>query len=290
MKHFLSYACIVIVSLFGFTACTLDNSVPLSTLKVDGRDRQYYFYKPSKVQAGAPLLIVLHGYGDNAYSIMKLKGFNPIADRNNFAVCYPQGSKDNKGVNFWNVGFIGHETETVDDVHFIETLVNKLVSENNLDASRVFVTGESNGGFMCNMLATRKPHLFKAIAPVIGSMTHKIYDSTAATIPVPVMMINGTADVVVPWTGDPATDMLPVDTVFNFWSRTNNTTHLTIDTMPDLNKLENSIVVRYMKSDADFKNPVWLYKIVNGGHVWPGFFTKKDFDASEEIWKFFKNQ
>ena len=143
---------------------------------------------------------------------------------------------------------------------------------------------------MCNMLATRKPNLFKAIAPVIGSMTHKIYDSSAATIPIPVMMINGTSDVVVPWSGDTAYDMLPIDTVINFWTRTNRSTHLTIDTLPDINKLENSIVIRYKNSDADFKNQVWLYKIVNGGHIWPNYFTKKDFDASEEIWTFFKNQ
>ncbi|HUM52090.1 MAG TPA: PHB depolymerase family esterase [Chitinophagales bacterium] len=290
MKQLLLIITTFIITIFGITSCSIVDNVPLSTISVDGKTRQYYFYKPAKLQAGTPLLIVLHGYGDNAFSIMNLKGFNKIADRNNFAVCYPQGTKDNKGINFWNVGFKGHETETIDDVHFIEFLVNKLVSENNLDATRVFVTGESNGGFMCNMLATRKPHLFKAIAPVIGSMTHKIYDSSAATIPIPVMMINGTSDVVVPWSGDTAYDMLPIDTVINFWTRTNRSTHLTIDTLPDINKLENSIVIRYKNSDADFKNQVWLYKIVNGGHIWPNYFTKKDFDASEEIWTFFKNQ
>jgi len=34
-------------------------------------------------------------------------------------------------------------------------------------------------------------------------------------------------------------------------------------------------------------NEVWLYKVVNGGHEWPGAWGNMDINAGEEVWNFF---
>ena len=32
---------------------------------------------------------------------------------------------------------------------------------------------------------------------------------------------------------------------------------------------------------------MWLYKVIGGGHDWPGSYGNMDVNISEEIWKFF---
>ena len=73
------------------------------TCTIDGIERTYKLYLPANIKADVPLIFVLHGYGGNFNH--DDKGFNEAADRHGFAVCYPQGSKDGRGKNCWNVGY-----------------------------------------------------------------------------------------------------------------------------------------------------------------------------------------
>ena len=73
-------------------------------------------------------------------------GMNTIADQNSFAVCYPQGTTDSWGDNFWNVGYNFHAGVTIDDVDFIVSLASYLQSTYQLNAINTFFTGMSNGG------------------------------------------------------------------------------------------------------------------------------------------------
>ena len=69
------------------------------TMKNQGLEREYYLYRPEGLRSGAPLVIVLHGYGGSA--LKGKKAMMDVADRNGFAVCYPQGIKDPKGKPGW---------------------------------------------------------------------------------------------------------------------------------------------------------------------------------------------
>ena len=84
----------------------------------DGINREYIYYSPSNIQPDAPLVFVAHGFTGSAQGIMNYCGMNTIADQNGFAVCYPQGTTDSWGDNFWNVGYDFHSNVTVDDVDF----------------------------------------------------------------------------------------------------------------------------------------------------------------------------
>jgi polyhydroxybutyrate depolymerase len=65
------------------------------TMKYKGEVRTYWLYVPEGADASTPVVLVLHGYGGQA------EGYCPamleVADREQFAVCYPQGEKDAKG-------------------------------------------------------------------------------------------------------------------------------------------------------------------------------------------------
>ena len=114
------------------------------TMKNQGLEREYYLYRPEGLKAGAPLVIVLHGYGGSAQN--GKKAMMDVADRNGFAVCYPQGIKDPKGKPGWNVRYPSQEGMRTDDVKFIIALSKELQKRFSLSAKNTFLTGMSNGG------------------------------------------------------------------------------------------------------------------------------------------------
>ena len=94
-----------------------------------------------------PLVFCFHGYNSNANTIMNYTNFNYISDTLfGFIVVYPQGTLL-QGSTHWNVGgwTLG---ATTNDVGFISNLLDTISYEYNIDASRVYSTGMSNGGYM----------------------------------------------------------------------------------------------------------------------------------------------
>jgi polyhydroxybutyrate depolymerase len=190
-------------------------------IDLDGKKREYIIYIPKGLASNPPLIIALHGYTDNDSAFMNYTGLNKVADKNGFAVCYPQGLTDSSGKTFWQVGYSFHRNEDVDDVRFLSTLTKHLQTVYGFNAEKTFVTGMSNGGDMCILLACKRPDLFKAAAPVAGCMMKVVYDSCSSSTPIPVFMINGTEDKITWWYGD-LNDMqhygayFPVLTTFGF--------------------------------------------------------------------------
>ena len=97
------------------------------TFRHKGVEYTYYLYTPQHLKADAPLLMVFHGY--NSKNIPSIPyGFQPVADREGFAICYPRGPKDHKGKPYWFVGYQFHiENGGVrDDVGFALRLAKYL--------------------------------------------------------------------------------------------------------------------------------------------------------------------
>ena len=136
----------------------------------NGLNREYIYYAPVNIQPDAPLVFVAHGFTGSAQGIMNYCGMNTVADQNGFAVCYPQGTSDSWGDNFWNVGYDFHSGVTVDDVGFIVSLASYLQSTYQLSTVNTFFTGMSNGGELCYLLACEVPNVFRAFAPVAGTI------------------------------------------------------------------------------------------------------------------------
>lgn len=260
--------------------------------EINGQTRQYYFFLPNSLPANSPLVFVLHGYSDSATSIKNYSGMNQIANVNGFAVCYPQGTTDQWNNRFWQVGYDFHKNNPVDDVEFLTALAQYLQNEHNLSSQKTFCTGMSNGGDMCYLLACQASEVFSAVAPVAGCMMKWIYDSCNPTNPIPLFEIHGTKDNITYWNGVPNNNQgygayLNVPAAIDLWVQQNNCTQSVIDTLPNINHSDGSIVVREKYFKGINNNEVWLYKIINGGHNWPGNWGNKDINASEEIWKFF---
>ena len=198
-------------ALFGYFVYSPDPVVPplsgqvtKGAIEVGGLKRTYLRYLPGGLPKGAPLVVVMHGSGENGAQI-RLEtgyGFERLADEHGFAVVYP-----NAYTFDWNdcskVGEFSANGVDVDDVGFLVALVDKLVGESGIDRDRVFATGVSAGGSMSIRLALEAPSRFRAVAAV------------AANVPTPenfkckpskgqgtsVMIMNGTRDPLVPFAG-----------------------------------------------------------------------------------------
>ena len=254
----------------------------------NGLDREYIYYAPANIQPDAPLVFVAHGFTGSAEGIMNYCGMNTVADQNGFAVCYPQGTSDSWGDNFWNVGYDFHSGVTVDDVGFIVSLASYLQSTYQLSTVNTFFTGMSNGGELCYLLACEVPNVFRAFAPVAGTifpngLTNNI---CSPTLPVPIFETHGRNDNVTLIEGDSFDQYwgpyLAIDTIINFWVNQNSLNNLVVDTFPNLNN-NNKITISYKYSDPSTNNEVWLYTH-KSGHNWG---DDGDVVIEEEIWEFF---
>ncbi|MBK3516864.1 extracellular catalytic domain type 1 short-chain-length polyhydroxyalkanoate depolymerase [Carboxylicivirga marina] len=279
---------------FLLLACQQTDKPIVGTFHHDGIQREYIYYQSSELTQNSPLVVVLHGFTSSAEKIMNYTKFNELARLNDFAVLYPQGTLDNDSNTFWNVGYDFHQNIRTDDVDFIILLTEYIKKKYQLSSHNTFLTGMSNGGEMCYKVACEQPDAFKAIAPVAGMMLHSFYEN-AQNSPVPVFATFGTADDVTRYEGDSINadgwgDYQSIESSIAYWALTNSCNEAVVDTLPDKLHQDSSFVIKNHFLSTNSKNDVQYYKIINGGHDWPGAWGNKDINISNEIWKFFETQ
>ena len=181
----------------------LSGTLTKGSIEVGGLKRTYTTYVPGGLAQGAPLVVVMHGSGENATRIRAETGygFDRLADEHGFAVVYP-----NSYTFDWDdcgkVGDVSVNGVNIDDVGFLVALVDKLITEFGIDRGRVFATGVSAGGFMSIRLALEAPSRFRAVAAVSANMpTPENSKCKPVGQGTSVMIMNGTKDPLVPFNG-----------------------------------------------------------------------------------------
>lgn len=268
-----------------------------------GNERSYFAYVPASRRRGAlpPVLIVLHGGGGRARQVMAFTRFNSIAEREGFVVLYPQGL--DRG---WNDGreFQGRDTGK-DDVGFLLAMVNDLERQGvGFDHSAVGVTGISNGGFMAMRMACEAAGQIVGIAAVTATMPAEIGTRCRPARPVPVLVINGTDDPLVPYQGGLVRAfgrnrgvIWSTERTVDFWANVNGCSGAARSVaLPDRDAGDGTITIRHDYQGCP-RAPVTLLEVKGGGHTWPGGSqylpialigqVSRDFDASEAILAFF---
>lgn len=274
------------IPFFAFAQSTVNGS-----FDHDGITRTYFSYIPASYSPAqsAPLILNLHGYTSNNIQQQLYSGFGPIADTAGFIMVFPQGTNELLTQQpFWNFGIFG---ETVDDLGFLEALIDTISAHYNIDQKRIYSTGMSNGASMSIFMACRS-NRFAAVASVCGSMS--VQNPCTPSYPIPVMEIFGTSDPIGPYEGNATSQ--PIENVVSFWvlkNQCNPTPQITA--VPDINTGDGCTAEHYLYSGGIDGHTVEFYKINNGGHTWPGVIpipmygnTCMDFNASKEIWRFFR--
>ena len=283
-----------------FFSCSKNKDQLSFVFEHDGIAREYMLYIPNTIKPQAPLIFVLHGLGSTNSHIRDYSQMDLVANKNGFVVCYPQGTGSTKntihtkkGSSFWNVGYEIHKNEVVDDVSFLTSLAIYLQQEYDLDPEKTFCTGMSNGGDMSYLLGCQAPEVFKAIASITGCMMEWIYKSCDNNSPIPVFQIHGTKDNITYYDGDIKNRdrwgaYLGVESTIQFWVDHNMCSQSIIDTIGFVNN-ESRYIIREKFLNGVDENEVWLHKVIDGGHDWVQKSLEKDFNTSEEIWKFFEH-
>lgn len=252
-----------------------------------GITRQYRVYLPVIYNASNPASVVLtlHGMGDNMTNFSGI-GMNLIADTANIIVVVPQAINDPIAGTSWNsrAGYMGYfPNSTVDDIGFIDALIDTIKFNYSVNSQKVYACGFSMGGFMTQRLACESTGSFAALASVSGTIGNGISTCNPDN-PIPVAHFHGTADQTIPYSNN--TYGIDVDSLINFWIANNNlgSTAQTYS-FPDI--MSDGYTVDHFKYDNGTQNSrVELFKVNGADHVWLD--NSNDIVYSKEIWKFFR--
>lgn len=171
---------------------------------VAGCRRTYTLAEPTSAGPGSGLVLVFHGSKQTGEKFRTFTGssFDAVASTGRAVVAYLDGYKGR-----WNdaraaVSFPAR-TKNVDDVAFAETMISMLQESHQVDASKVYAVGYSNGGQLVIRLIHQVPGLLVGAAVI--SATQPTPDNfllaDAPPVALPVVLIHGTSDPIVAYQG-----------------------------------------------------------------------------------------
>jgi polyhydroxybutyrate depolymerase len=273
----------------GFTA-TRSAGTTHGTWNFGGQERTFRLFIPFGIKAGekVPLVVALHGGLGSGDQFAAASGFESLARDEGFVVVFPDGVG-----NTWNGGGCCGQAarQNIDDVGFLAALIDLLVREAPVDASRVFMTGHSNGAIMAFRFGCERPEMVKGIAPVAGSLEIPQCNAAKGTN---LLAIHGDADQNHPIDGGKGprsiagVDFVSMEKTLSLWtagmgcsSSPQRTTSGTLTTT-EWDGCKDGTIARYIV-------------IVGADHPWPGSTggalgtpATKELDATKTVWSFFK--
>lgn len=273
-------------------------------LSFDGAQRRYDLWVPDSLDSTrpAPLVLVLHGGGGNPEQVCRMRGGIPaLADAEGFIVACPAGVDGH-----WNDGraieTYRAQRENVDDVGFLKAVVDDVAAAAPVDRKRVYVTGLSNGGMMTLRLACEAGDTFAAFGAVIANLPSGLDCHPAQ--PVPVLLMNGTDDPLMPWNGGQVHflrrqlgPVLSAEATFALFAAADGCEgdpHTIAE--PDSDPSDGTTVEQHVATGCVDGAAVELIAVQGGGHTLPGgdqyapaFLVgrvSRDLDGAGAIWDF----
>jgi polyhydroxybutyrate depolymerase len=279
------------------------------TIEIGGTARTFLAQFPDLKPA--PLGIVLHGNTQTGADMKTRTAWPLVANRERFGVIFPDGLN-----HAW--ADLRPDTKRADrvppkgtdDTGFIVRLIEKYVADGSADPKRIYVTELSNGGAMTITLVCARADLFAAAASVIMNLTDEVAAACHPSQPVPILMMNGTADPLIPFEGGKGASRFAVNgfwpamKTLAFWRKLNGCEigDGAVTDLEDRDQEDQSTVTR-IESRCPPARDVVLYRVNGGGHRMPGLFSdarfariasaflgpqNHDIDGAETIWAFFR--
>lgn len=185
-----------------------------ATFEHEGLTLPYRVVSPDRDREGPyPLLLFLHGFGERGEENQRqlIHGGTVFAssvfrNRYNAFVVAPQcpagvepGTDEQR---VWTHRLERGGTPVIDlgspptrQLQAVLHLVNQLLDSEPIDASRIYVSGLSMGGYATWELAIREPDMWAAVAPICGASDPRHADRIAG---LPIWNFHGDADSVIP--------------------------------------------------------------------------------------------
>jgi polyhydroxybutyrate depolymerase len=231
-------------------------------IKVRGVEGYYRTYRPARLPAGAPLVVMLHPSGGSAGQTELDYHWDAEADRGHFVVAYPDWA-DYAGAN---------------DAELISAIVAAIERHNPVDSGRVYAAGISRGGIEAYYLVCST-----AIFAAIGVDSATELATCPHPAPISVIHIHGTADHILPYHQPPEYDVPRINAT---WRRID---HCGAPAVSTAGPVTTSIAA------CPGGRTVELVTIAGAGHQWPGGVPgtgmgdppSTALNATQVIWEFF---
>ncbi len=241
--------------------------------------REYLLYIPQSYSDDNPLPVMLnfHGFGGTAERHLQNADMRTLSESKGFILIYPQGTLLG-GYPHWNPSPIGEGNKSsTDDLGFIDRLLSTLPEKINIDSSKIYACGYSNGGFLSYALACNLTDKIAAIGSVAGTMVSDTYENCQATVQKPMINIHGAEDPIVPYGGAPG--LVSINNVLDFWAELNLAENMSTNFFDG--------VENYMYKDSLGTPLVSHFKIINGTHTWDySSLLSNNTSSNELIWEF----
>ncbi|MBI4500453.1 MAG: hypothetical protein HY700_04765 [Gemmatimonadetes bacterium] len=289
---------LVLIAVVSFYALFYPLNRANGTLVSSGQKREYLLYVPGSYDRTKPmpLVISLHAAALWPGAQMKTSQWNKVAEAQGFIVVYPSGTTlrgGGTGVLPFRVWHLRPEAYLSANVRFISELIDTLEAAYNIDPTRIYVNGFSNGGAMAFALSCRLSHRIAAVGTVSAAQDQP-WSWCADSRPVPLINFHGTADLVPYHGGKVWASPRPFPSVLTWtadWARRNRCGPHPVESAvaADVTRLE------YTRCADDAA--VVLYTLQGGGHQWPGGEplpelmvgpSSRSIDATSEMWAFFR--
>jgi poly(hydroxyalkanoate) depolymerase family esterase len=267
---------------------------------------RFHLYKPPRIKAGErlPMVVMLHGCGQNAAEFATVTRMSRLALKERFCVLYPEQSGLANPQRCWN-WFETDRGRAFAEADLIFKAVDQVVQLHPVDRARVIIAGLSAGASMAALLALRQPALFQGVvmhsgippgtahstATAIAAMRGRLTTPPLAILPhgaapglPPLLVIQGDAD----GTVSPANARAAAGT----WAQATGA----LASAPRAVQRGQ----RHPMWVTDFKRhgntAVTLVRVAGLGHAWSGgapghaYSDARGPDASRMVWAFARRQ
>jgi len=293
-------------------------------INIAGGERNYHLYIPQNPD-NSSVVVLMHGNGIDYDKILGIpfgkapyKVWLDIAEQENIILIVPNGSEGPDEDNGWNDcrnDAMGNPSSN--DVLFIETLINNVVSDYAANVAKVFAVGTSNGGHMAIRLAQEMPDKLTAFAAIVASNPVNS-KCTNSTMPISALFMNGTEDPINPFEGGQVGDsdsggnsnnnsrgeVFSAQATIDYWVNRNQTDTIPVVTdFANTNTSDNCTAKKYVYSNGSNNTEVAFYEVLGGGHTEPSIAERYsdafkwivkeqngDIEMANEVWDFFKNK
>lgn len=287
---------------------------------IDNRNREYLLYLPQNDSIKKPdgMIVLLHGIEETMFNIIKRNNIMMIADDINMVLLAPQAfpiqekkikntiaqfySSEFENSTVWNSGiglkgvsngktiFNYRVNKSVDDLNFINQIIDKITKDNFINKDNIFILGTSMGGCMAYQYALHYGSELAGLINIAGTMGTNS-DTANVKVSLPILDIHNTSDFIVPYSGiqEVTFDRLktniiigmPVEETLRYWSRKNGCSPKKIENLGTASRVSVEKLTFFHQ-----KNPITHFKITGGIHTTELIYPKHPISYRNEVLSF----
>jgi poly(hydroxyalkanoate) depolymerase family esterase len=147
-----------------------------------GALRMYVYAPPKRLPARAPLIVVLHGCGQNAASFARDAGWVAVANRIGAALLLPEQSSNNNHGRCFNWFQPGDARRGGGEAASIRQMARAAIRRFKSDPRRVYIVGLSAGAAMAAAMLAAYPATFAGGALVAGMPVGSAFNGASALL------------------------------------------------------------------------------------------------------------